>query len=99
VDAVGERIQNLIQIVAMEIDIFGALRPEDRHFGAMVGDKEDVDAVRVAVVLAAIFAVFIVVFIVVVAVTTALNNDGIGLNDLVSRLIARQDRRGGLEAS
>jgi K+-transporting ATPase A subunit len=97
VDAAGERIHNLIEIVAMEIDIFGALRPEDRHFGAMVGDKEDVDVVRVAVVLAAIFAVFIVV-IVVVAVTTALNNNGIGLNDLVSRLIARHARRGGLEA-
>src|SRR5229473_1902641 len=98
VDAVGEGIQNLIEIVATEIDVFGAPRPEDRHFGAMVGDKEDVDVVRVAVVLATIFAVFIVV-IVVMVVTAALHDHGIGFDHLVSRLIAAAGRRGGLEPS
>jgi hypothetical protein len=104
VNAVGERIQNLIEIVSMEIDIFGAPRPEDRHFGTMVGDKEDVDVVRVAAVLAAVFAVFIVVVIVVVAVTTALNNNGIGLirfwcfrSDVCSVRWKRRRQRKGIE--
>ena len=97
VDAVAERIQNFIEIVAIEIDVFGALRPEDRHFGAMVGDKEDVDVVRVAVVLATMVTVLILIIILVMVVTAALDNHGIGFDRLVSRLIARHARRGGLE--
>ena len=92
-------MQNLIEIVAVEIDVLGAPWPEDRHFGAMVGDKEDVDVVRVAVVLATMVAVFIVVILVVMVVTAALNNHGIGFDDVVSRRIVRHARRGGLEAS
>jgi len=46
VDAVGERIQNVIQIVAAEVDVFGALWPEDGDFRAVVRDEEDIDALR-----------------------------------------------------
>jgi len=46
VDAVRERIQNVIQIVAAEVDVFGALWPEDGDFRAVVRDEEDIDALR-----------------------------------------------------
>src|SRR5216684_2619163 len=93
VDAVRERIQNVIQIVAAEVDVFSALWPEDGDFRAVVRDEEDIDALRVVfpVMMLALFIVLMVV------VTTALDNDGVGLDDLVSGLIARHGRRGGLE--
>src|SRR5258708_40129224 len=103
-DAIRERIQNVIQIVALEVDVFRALWPEDGDFRAMVGDEEDTDALRVAfavVMLAMMFALFIVVIVAIVSIvlTSALHNDRVGLDDLVSRLIARYRRRGGLEPS
>src|SRR5260370_25764458 len=101
-DAVRERIQNVIQMVAPEVDVFRALWPEDGDFRAVVGDEGDIDALRVAfaiVMLAMTFAVFILILVVIVSmvVTPALDNDRIGLHDLVARLIARPRRRGGLE--
>src|SRR6266404_5622616 len=110
VHAVGERIQDVIEIVAAKVDIFGALWPEDGHFRAMFGDEKDIDALRIAfaiMMLAMMFAVLvlvIVLIVVVVVVTAALDNDGIRFDDLVpglivTRLIATSRRRGGLEPS
>ena len=91
VDALAERIHNLIEIVAVEIDIFSALRPEDRHFGAVVRNKEDVDVVRVAAVLATMLAVFVVVVVIsVVVVRAPFHDDWIGLGGGVHLLIARR---------
>jgi hypothetical protein len=99
VDAVRERIQNVIQIVAAEVDVFGALWPEDGDFRMVVRDEEDIDALRVAftVMMLALLMFVIVVIVLMVVMTAALDNDGIGLDDLVSGLIARHGRRGGLE--
>src|SRR5229473_5123438 len=96
VDAVRERIQNVIQIVAAEVDVFSALWPEDGDFRAVVRDEEDIDALRV-VFPVMMLALFIVVIVLTVVVTAALDNDGIRLDDLVFGLIARHGRRGGLE--
>src|ERR1700682_1768047 len=98
VDAVGEWIQNLIEIVATEIDVFSATRPEDSDLRAMVRDEEDVDVVRVAfavTTLAMMFTVFIVVLVIVVLVmTAALDNYRIGFDGLVFRLVAAPHGRG-----
>src|SRR5260370_15193664 len=106
VHAVGERIQDVIEIVAAKVDIFGALWPEDGDFRAMFGDEKDIDALRIAfavVMLAMMFAVVvlvIVLIVVVVVVTAALDNDGIRFDNLVpgltvTQLIAPSGRRGG----
>src|SRR5258708_31239006 len=81
VDAVRERIQNVIQIVAAEVDVFGALWPEDGDFRAVVRDEEDIDALRVAFTVM-MLALFIVVIVLMVVVTAALDTDGVGLGDL-----------------
>src|SRR6266851_5457625 len=100
-DAVRERIQNVIQIIAMEVDVFRALWPKDGDFCAVVGDEEDIDVLRVAlsIVMLAMVFVFIVVVVIVVVVTAAFDKNRIGLDDFVSRLIARHRRRGRLQSS
>ena len=90
VDTIRERIQNVIEIVTLQVDVLRALWPENGDFRAVVGDKKHVDASRLT--LATMVAIFIVVIIVVV-VTAALDNDGIGFDSLVSGLIARSRRR------
>src|SRR4030088_2276772 len=56
-EAVRQRTQNVIQIIAMEIDVFRALWPKDGHLRPVIGDEEDIDVLRVAlaVVLAMVF--------------------------------------------
>jgi len=108
-EAVRQRTQNVIQIIAMDIDVFRALWPKDGHLRPVIGDEEDIDVLRVAlaVVMLAMVFVFIVVivFIVVVVVTATFDKNRIGLDNLVprfilvSRLIARPRGRGRLEPS
>src|SRR5262249_2704293 len=91
VDTIRERIQNVIEIVTLQVDVFGALWPENDNFRTVVGNKEDVDASRITlavVVLATVIAIFIVVIIAVVVVTAALHDHGIGFDNLVSGFIA-----------
>src|SRR5260370_5935016 len=96
VDAVRERIQNVIQIVAAEVDVFGALWPEDGDFRAVLRDEEDIDALRVAftVMMLARFIFVSVVIVLMVVLTAPLANDGIAVDDLVAELSAEHVRRG-----
>jgi hypothetical protein len=97
VDTIRERIQNVIEIVTLQVDVFGALWPENDNFRTVVGNKEDVDASRITLavlVLATVIAIFIVVIIVVVVVMmAALHDHGIGFDNLVSGFIAGSCRR------
>ncbi len=101
-DAVRERIQNVIQIIAMEVDVFRALWPKDGDFRAVVRDEENIDVLRVAlavVMLAMVFVFIVVIVFIVVVVTAAFDKNRIGLDDFVSTLIARHRRRGRLQSS
>src|SRR5260370_27606077 len=48
VHAVRERIQNVIEIIAATVDIFGSLWPEAGHFRVMLGEEKDIHALLIS---------------------------------------------------
>src|SRR5260370_7926686 len=78
-DTFREGLQNLIDIIALQIYVFGTLWPANTDFRAMIRYEYSFDSLRIPPPVTMFFVLVIIIAFVLVAVIVPSYNNGIGL--------------------
>src|SRR5260370_9549925 len=89
-DTFREGLQNLIDIIALQIYVFGTLWPANTDFRAMIRYEYYFDSLRIPPPVTMFFVLVIIIVFVLVAVIVPSYNNGIGLHRFVHIRVPRR---------